>query len=521
VNAAQIAYVAEHWEELDPRYQQEILSLLEETPVWVPQPGPQNEAFSSLADITGYGGAAGGGKTDLACGLALTQHRRSIIYRREGTQLLGITDRIAEILGTRDGYNSQKNVWRVRSKGVVPWHHHSIEFGGVPNESDKSRYQGRAHDLKVFDEVTEFLESQVRFLMGWLRSPDPAQRKRVLMTFNPPTSAEGRWVISFFGPWLDPRHPNPAEPGELRWYTTINGKDKECDGPDPIELEDGTSVEPMSRTFIPAKVQDNQFYMDSGYLRVLQALPEPLRSQMLNGDFSAGTEDDPLQVIPTAWVDAAMERWQPREQHAKEEMDSMGVDVARGGMDETIIYRRHKNWVDEALVYPGSQTPDGPTTTALIIAARRDQAVVHIDKVGWGASPFDFLLDNNVQAVGLNGAEQSKAMVEGESGLGFANMRSELYWRMREALDPDKGIGLALPPDNMLRADLCAARWMLRKRNIELEAKDKTKELLGRSPDRGDACVLALIDTMKTRQAEALFDSKDNNEFDYNPYEEL
>ena len=41
----------------------------------------------------------------------------------------------------------------------------------------------------------------------------------------------------------------------------------------------------------------------------LQSLPEPLRSQMLYGDFKAGMEDDADQVIPTAWIDAAMDRW--------------------------------------------------------------------------------------------------------------------------------------------------------------------------------------------------------------------
>lgn len=35
---------------------------------WRPLPGPQSMAYHSAADVVGYGGAAGGGKTDLACG---------------------------------------------------------------------------------------------------------------------------------------------------------------------------------------------------------------------------------------------------------------------------------------------------------------------------------------------------------------------------------------------------------------------------------------------------------------------
>jgi hypothetical protein len=62
----------------------------------------------------------------------------------------------------------------------------------------------------------------------------------------------------------------------------------------------------MSRTFIPSRVSDNPYLMGTGYMTQLQSLPEPLRSQMLYGDFKAGVQDDPWQVIPTAWVEAAM-----------------------------------------------------------------------------------------------------------------------------------------------------------------------------------------------------------------------
>jgi hypothetical protein len=67
----------------------------------------------------------------------------------------------------------------------------------------------------------------VRFLLGWLRTTTPGLHCQALLTFNPPTTSEGRWVIEFFAPWLDPKHPNPRSPGELRWFATIAGKDLE------------------------------------------------------------------------------------------------------------------------------------------------------------------------------------------------------------------------------------------------------------------------------------------------------
>lgn len=467
--------------------------------VWRPQVGQQMLALESKAHVTGYGGAAGGGKTDLIAGLALTRHKRVAVFRREKTQTEGIIQRMAEILGSSDGYNSQKSIWRVNDR--------LIEFGGLDNPDDHQKWQGRAHDLKAYDEVTEMRESQVRFTMGWARGPDPKQRARVLMTFNPPTTAEGRWVIAFFAPWLDDKHPNPARPGELRWFTTIKGKDVEVEDERPFVLFKGEAVydfdpsefspekiiTPKSRTFIPSKVTDNYFYLKTGYIDTLQAMPEPLRSQMLDGDFKAGMEDDAYQVIPTAWVDAAMDRWEPR--NNKGDMTSMGVDVARGGRDQTIISRRHGSWFDDLVCLEGGQTPDGPTVATQTVRYRRDQAPVHIDVVGWGSSPFDFLNTNGVHAVPVNGASKSnRKTLDGR--LSFVNYRAEMWWKMREALDPNVRDLIALPDDTALRADLCAPTWKLASNGIQIESKDEIIKRLGRSPDRGDAVCMANINTV-------------------------
>ena len=45
---------------------------------WLPDPcnAPQVQAYTSPADLLLYGGAAGGGKSDLLLGLALTAHER-------------------------------------------------------------------------------------------------------------------------------------------------------------------------------------------------------------------------------------------------------------------------------------------------------------------------------------------------------------------------------------------------------------------------------------------------------------
>jgi hypothetical protein len=489
----------------------ELQRLIEEDPeLWRPLPGPQSAAFSSPADIVGYGGAAGGGKTDLACGLTLTSHRKIGIFRRNGTELEPIVDRIATLYGNRDGFNGQKNVWRLKRPDGTPV---LIEFCSYPNLGDEQKQQGHDRDLYVFDEASNQRESQVRFVMGWLRSTFPGQRKRVLMTFNPPTDVEGRWIVRYFAPWLDKKHKNPAKPGELRWFAVdTDGEDIEvpddrpfvwdddgerCYDFDEADYQGERSVRlqrPMSRTFIPSRVTDNPFLANSGYVRNLQSLPEPLRSMMLFGDFSAGLEDDPFQVIPTQWVEDAMKRW--RRKKKRKPMDSMGVDIARGGKDKTILFRRHGMWIDDPIVYPGENTPDGATTSGLIIAALRDQAPIHIDVVGVGSSPYDFLRNANQQVIGINAGNKTEE-TDKAGVLAFGNKKTAMWWKLREALDPTNNTGIQLPDCPELLADLTLPKWDISGRVITMWTRKQMVERLGRSPDYGSALVLAMEDTPK------------------------
>ena len=283
-----------------------------------------------------------------------------MILRREATQLTGIIERFTELLGGRNGYNGSERIWRLAGR--------QIEFGSTPNRDDWNKYQRRPHDFLVFDEATNFLETQVRALLGWLRSVDPKQRCQALLTFKPPTTSEGRWIVSFFAPWLDRRHPHPAQPGEPRWFAMI----------------DGTETE----------------------------------------------------------------------------------------------------------------TPDGPTVAGLSIAALRDRAAIHIDVVGIGASPYDFLKSAGVQVIGVNVAEAATRM-DKPGRLTFRNLRSQLWWMMREALDPVNNTGIALPPSRELAADLCAPTWELAGSTIQVAGRDEIIQRIGRSPDYASAYVLALLDTPK------------------------
>lgn len=424
-------------------------------------------------------------------GLAGTRHRRSLILRKLFPSMAGMIDRSREIFNAsvsdrwRDSYNEGLHRWRLLGG-------RQVAFGNVQHAKDREKYRGNAHDFYGVDEATEFAEDVVRFIIAWNRTSTPGQPCQVLLTFNPPTDEAGRWVIRFFLPWMAYLYPDlpeckaytgtPAAPGELRWFTTDEAGQE-------IEVAEGTTGA-RSRTFFPAKVQDNPVLMDQGYDRTLGSLPEPLRSQLLYGDFAAGIEEDPWQIIPSAWVLAAQERWRTTAR-PRVPLSGLGVDVARGGRDQTVIASRYGAWYDALDAHPGSATPSGPAVAALIAGYALGDATVGIDIIGVGASVFDSLPDG-IEAEAVNAGAGAPDGASDRSGrLTFGNMRAYLWWRTREALDPETGDDMCLPDDDQLRQELCSPRFFVRSGRIWVESKEDVIRRIGRSTDRADAVMLA------------------------------
>lgn len=497
--------------------------------LWNFLPGPQTLAADSDAFEVLYGGAAGGAKTAWLLTMALRKQRNSIIFRRIYPNLKEVIFKSQEILGPIPGagYNGQDKIWR-----GIPGNK-TLEFGAVQFEGSKYNYRGRPHDFKGFDELTELLESQYEFLIGWTRTHVKGQRCRVGATCNPPSAKEGIWVRKRWGPWIDPRYKGKrALPGELRWFiqvpVMVDGvpmDEQECldlmppgslilrkkiilsegggvsqmyevevPAPDPIPFQDGDRLEllePSSRTFIPARLEDNPF-IDSSYKRTLMALPEPLRSQLLYGDFSIEIESsDEWQLIPTRWVRMAQERWQP---HPPTGQSAIGVDVARGGQDNTVIASRHYTWVSPLGVKPGTSVPSGKDSAIAVRGHTLANDVdVFVDGVGLGASCYDFLIDFGVNAWFCNGGMRSDRKSR-KGDLVFADKNAEWAWNLREIFDPDNGYLPAIPPDDAeLEEELTVPRWERRGGKIYVESREELMKAdrLGRSPDKFSAVKLA------------------------------
>lgn len=489
---------------------------------WLPQIGPQTQAYYSDADETLYGGAAGGGKTDLLLGLATTAHQRSAIFRRQSTDLATIWNRLEEIaVGRIVKSDAGKHKMRL-SDGRF------IEFGHLEKPGSEKTWQGNPHDLYGFDEAAQLDEFKVAFVIQWLRSTTPGQRKRVVFATNPPIpeyrdgkivdTGTGAWLKEWFAPWIDDTYPYPAQPGELRWCFMRTEGDRLrtvwVEGPGGYRPETGERVDDyteedvlkglvavaISRTFIRSLLENNAFLKGTGYAQKLSTTPEPLKSLLLNGSFTVKGEDHPFQVIPTLWILEAQARWRRRfelGEHKKLKQLVLSADIAQGGMATTVLAPLlETDFFDELVTQPGSKTPTGKEVVQLLLTQRRDGSLIVLDATGgWGGSTRDKLTDDH----GFKEGETLELCVASHGSTEWVNnmlwkclnARAEMWWLFREALDIKSGFEICLPPSTRLATQLAAPLFILKGRTLQVEEKADVMQRIGSSTDEADAVIQA------------------------------
>lgn len=129
-------------------------------------PFTENQPQQAIADVLGYGGAAGGGKTDsllLVAIIACIQYSSLNIgyFRREFPQLEGLGGAILrsqELIPQGAKYNEQKHRWTFLNKA-------RLQFNHCKEEKDVYNYQSQQFDILIIDEATQFTEFQIDYLI--------------------------------------------------------------------------------------------------------------------------------------------------------------------------------------------------------------------------------------------------------------------------------------------------------------------------------------------------------------------
>lgn len=213
----------------------------------------------------------------------------------------------------------------------------------------------------------------------------------------------------------------------------------------------------------------------------------PYRVRVL-GEFP-GHGDNTVYGIET--IEKASERWAGA---SREGVLRIGVDVARFGEDETVIYPVRGLWAMEPVAFSGS---DGVQVANKIIHFVRnnrrdtDGAIeVKIDEIGLGSSPIDAL--NNMTRTRQLGIVVKPLHVQSPAADSdnYADVGSEMSFSLAEWL---KAGGTIPPSDETLKEELANTTYELdNKGRNKVADKKKIKKILGRSPDRRNALEMAV-----------------------------
>jgi len=232
--------------------------------VFKPNSGPQTDFLASSEREVFYGGARGGGKSyamlvDPLRYCDKTNHRALLLRRTmpELRDLITHSQRLYSRAFPGAKWREQEKEWRFPSGA-------KIEFGYAENMTDVLRYQGQSYTWIGIDELPQYPSPDIyNFLRSSLRSVDPNIPVFMRATGNP-GNIGSQWVKEMF-----------VEPGEPNKSFDIN-----------ISTPAGNKI--ITRRFIPAKLQDNPYLMQTDdYYAMLASLPEVQRKQFLDGDWDA------------------------------------------------------------------------------------------------------------------------------------------------------------------------------------------------------------------------------------------
>jgi predicted phage terminase large subunit-like protein len=196
-----------------------------------------------------YGGAAGGGKSDVMLMAALqfvdVPGYSAIIFRKTYADLSlpgALISRSKEWLSNTDAK------WIEREKTWVFPSGATLAFGYLENDNDKYRYQSAEFQFIGFDELTQFSEPQYLYLFSRLRRVKGLDVPLRIRSASNPGGAGHEWVKARF---IRPSHNLLKE----------------------------------NKLFISAFISDNPYLSAEEYKSSLDQLDTVTRDQLLSGDW--------------------------------------------------------------------------------------------------------------------------------------------------------------------------------------------------------------------------------------------
>lgn len=201
-------------------------------------------------------------------------------------------------------------------------------------------------------------------------------------------------------------------------------------------------------------------------------------------DFNAAADD---ALISIDIVRAAASRTYAERDYAFAPV-VLGVDVARFGSDSSVIFRRQGLVAFDPIIIRQFDS------MALADRVAREIETHHPDAVfidaGGGQGVIDRLRQLGYSVVEVPfGGQANRADL-------YANRRMEMWSEMRDWLRA----GGAIPANTTLQADLSAPTYGFQPSGKKiLEAKDKLKERIGRSPDLADALALTFASPVRAK----------------------
>ena len=225
----------------------------------------------------------------------------------------------------------------------------------------------------------------------------------------------------------------------------------------------------------------------------------------VKGEFPSASD---LQFIPTAYyednvmVDIPVGPTDPL---------VMGVDVARFGDDNSVIWIRHGRdaEVHGPKIYKGVDTMTLASEVARLAGEHNPDAVL-IDGGGVGGGVVDRCRQLGVEVIEVNFGGKAPER-------GFANMRSYMWSKMRDALRE----GVSLPDMEDLKTDLVGVEYGYRPNNdLILESKQDMKRRGMASPDLADALALTYALPIMPRNRAGYSGTGNYTEHDYDPFDD-